>query len=141
MLQCVAVCCRVSVLQCVAACCSALQYDAVCCSMLQCVAVCCRVSVLQCVAACCSALQYDPACCNMLQCVAVCCRISVLQCVAVCCSALQCAAVSEPQSTSPGFYRTGSTPAEFLVRADFSCGLSHKTTRRLLWLNIGFVTS
>jgi len=65
--------------------CSALQCDAVRCSVMQCVAVWCsalqcdavRFSVMQCVAVWCSALQCDAVCCSVMQCVAVWC--SVLQ--------------------------------------------------------------
>jgi len=52
-------------------CCSALQCVAVCCSvsLFQRVAGNCYCSVLQCVAVCCSVLQCVAACCSLLQCV------------------------------------------------------------------------
>jgi len=113
-----------TVLQCVAVCCSIslhtreylmpliLAHDSctLCCSVLQCVAVC-----EKCIAVCCSVLQCATLCCIVslytreyptsiicvhdscmlrysgLQCVVVC--SNVLQCIAVCCSVLQCVAV------------------------------------------------
>ena len=89
-----------SVGQCVAAWCSALQRDAVCCSVMQCVAAWCSVmqrdavccSVMQCVAAWCSVLQRDF--CRVMQCDAMWCSVmeydsrwfSGLQCDTGCCT-------------------------------------------------------
>jgi len=64
---------------------SILSQVSVCCSVSQCIAV--RCSVLQCVAVCCSVLQCVVVCRSVLQHVAVC--HSVLQCVAARCSMFQ----------------------------------------------------
>jgi len=71
-------------------CCSALQCDAVCCSVLQESLACVHKAKHTCCMSCCSMLQCVAVCSSVLQCVAICC--SVVQCVAVCCSVLQCVA-------------------------------------------------
>jgi len=91
-LQCVAVCCRISLIntrvvinaplsfavtRCVV-CCSVLLSMAVCCNVLQDVTVCCSVLLSlalawQCIAVCCSVLQCVAVWCSRIQCVAVCC--------------------------------------------------------------------
>ena len=100
-LQCVVVCCRVTVLvtqhPCVAVCFTVLY----CGAFLQCWPHSTRAILLfQSVAVCCSVLQCVAVCCSVLQCVAIQYHwphrtraILVLQCVAVCCSALQYGAV------------------------------------------------
>ena len=100
-LQCVAVCCRVTVLvtqhPCVAVCFTVLY----CGAFLQCWPHSTRAILLfQSVAVCCSVLQCVAVCCSVLQCVAIQYHwphrtraILVLQCVAVCCSVSQCVAV------------------------------------------------
>jgi len=90
--QCVAMCCKASVLQCYTVRCSVLQrvaawgvlYVVVQCvavvlyvrrSAMQCRAVCCSVLQRECVAVFCSALQRLAACCGVLQRVAACCGV------------------------------------------------------------------
>jgi len=95
-LQCVAVCCGISLINTRVVINTPLSFAVtrfvVCCRVLQCMAVCCNV--LQDVAVCCfrchslgSVLQCVAVCCSVLRCVAVCC--SVVQWNTVCCSVLQ----------------------------------------------------